>query len=201
MLRPHNKPLTPVIENSVDFKTIFEALPGSFVILQPDPPYFTILAMSDELLRNTAHTREDVVGRSVFEAFPQNPDARSATGPSNLKTSLEHAILYKQQNQMPTVRYDILNAAGIFEARYWLSSSKPVLNAEGEVPYIIHSTADVTHQIEAEKSATSLRNIEKTYSLFMQAPVAICIVSGPENRVELANDEMLSVLGRKLKDF
>ena len=39
---------------------------------------------------------------------------------------------------MPVVRYDVKNATGIFEERYWRASSKPVLNNEGEVAYIIN---------------------------------------------------------------
>src|SRR5688572_18982770 len=32
--------------------------------------------------------------------------------------------------------------------------------------------------------------------LFKQAPVAVCILSGPEYRVEMVNDSMLEFLGR-----
>ena len=38
--------------------------------------------------------------------------------------------------------------------------------------------------------ATSLNH------LFMQAPVAVCIVSGPDYKVELVNERMLQFLGR-----
>lgn len=34
--------------------------------------------------------------------------------------------------------------------------------------------------------------------LFMQAPVAICIVSGPEHKIELVNERMLQFLGRTI---
>src|SRR4051794_28113539 len=97
---------------------------------------------------------------------------------------------------MPVIRYDVKNPEGIFEERYWQASSKPVLNNEGEVLYIITSTADVTDTVNAEKTQDILSEIEKINNLFMEAPVAICMVKGPDYIVELANDGMLQFLGR-----
>lgn len=42
----------------------------------------------------------------------------------------------------------------------------------------------------------NLTQSERNFNLFMQAPVAICIVKGTEYIVELANDGMLEILGR-----
>ena len=36
---------------SVDFRAIFESLPGLCLILAPDHPYYTIVAVSDAYLR------------------------------------------------------------------------------------------------------------------------------------------------------
>ena len=183
-------------EHTVDYIVLFEALPGSFLILAPDAPHYTILAISDELLASTSRERTAVVGKSVFEAYPENPQASTSTGPSNFRLSLQNAVHAKKPDQMPLVRYDVQNGEGVFEARYWSASSKPVLDHQGEVLYIIHATRDVTEQIQAENRRSALRQMEKTYSLFMQAPVGVCIVTGPENIVELANDELLGFLGR-----
>jgi PAS domain-containing protein len=191
-----NTSSTPAQDSTVDYQVIFESMPGSFIILQPNAPHYPILAISDELLEITARGRQNVVGKSVFEVYPESPEAITATGPSNLRISLQNAVQFKVLDQMPVMRYDIPNADGEFEERYWSASSKPVLNTEGEVMYIIHATNDVTNQIKAEKRGITLRKIEETYNLFMQAPVAACIVTGPENIVELANEEILRVLGR-----
>src|SRR4051794_23487998 len=181
---------------ATDFQAIFEAMPGSFIVVRGDEPEFTVLAVSDELLQLTATRREEVLGKSIFIAYPENPQATQVTGPSNLRISLENALRYKRPDHMPIVRYDVKNPAGVFEERYWRASSKPVLNKEGEVIYIITSTADVTNTIEAEKIQKSVSETEKINHLFMQAPVAICMVKGPDYIVELANDGMLQFLGR-----
>jgi PAS domain S-box-containing protein len=50
-----------------DFKALFEAMPGSFLVLTPD---FRIAAASDGYLRAMLTTREEVLGKCVFDVFP-----------------------------------------------------------------------------------------------------------------------------------
>jgi hypothetical protein len=59
--------------SSVDFQSIFEATPGSFLVLRPNPHAFTIVAVSDAYLRSTMTRREAILGRELFEVFPDNP--------------------------------------------------------------------------------------------------------------------------------
>ncbi len=189
--------LSPVTDHFVDYTSVFEALPGNFIILKPDSPHFTILAISDEHLVNTGKTREEVIGKHIYEIFPVNPDAISATGPSAFRLSLEKVLSSKKADQMPVVRYDIPSANGGFEERYWSASSKPVLSAKGEILYIIHTTIDITSQVQTEKKQRTFGEIEKRYNQLLQAPVAISIVTGPENIIELANEQILTFWGRK----
>jgi PAS domain S-box-containing protein len=153
-----------VIDTTVDFKTAFEALPGSLLLLEPNAPLFTILAISDELLNITGQERHEVVGKDLFEVYPANPAAVSATGTSSLQTSLQNAANEKKLDQLPVVRYDLLNAQGEFEPRYWSAQNKPVLSPAGEVLYLIHSTVDITEQVLArqkvEESAEELKRFK-----------------------------------------
>ena len=165
-------------------------------MLQPNPPHFTILAVSDEQLQVTGHQRYEVLGKSVFEVYPLNPDAAHATNHSDLRTSLTRVTQEKVPDQIPMVRYDVANEAGAVEERYWKITNKPILDGAGNLLYILHTPTEITAQVLAEKRATAMREIEKKYSLFLQAPVAVCIVTGPENIVELANEEILKLLGR-----
>lgn len=178
----------------MDYQEIFNQLPGCFLVLQPNAPHYTILAISEELLQITARTRQDVVGKGVYEVYPENENATTATGPSQLRISLENTIKHKKVDYMPLVRYDVTNQHGEFETRYWSAYSKPVLNADGELKYIIHTTSDITEQIKAQNIAASFQKIEKAYSLFMQAPVAVSLVAGPEYVVEFSNEQMLKIL-------
>ena len=183
-------------KHSIDFRAAFEALPGNFLVLQPDPPHFTIITVSDELLRITHRERPHVTGKSVFEVYPENPETIADHGPSGLRCSLENVIKYKKQELVPTIRYDVSNASGVYEERYWSVCCKPVLSPDGEILYIVHSAVDVTDRVKAEKKEKELREIEKKYSLLMQAPVPVGILTGPDNIVELANEAILKLFGR-----
>ena len=182
-------------EHRVDFQLAFEALPGSFLLLAPDPPHYTILGVSEGMLRRSGRQRHDVVGKGVFEVFPENPAARSANGPASLRSSLQAAIDTRQPSQMPLVRYDIPDGRGNFQVRYWLANNKPVLSASGEVLFLLHSTAEVT---EAVVTRQKMQESEERFrTLVEQAPVAIALTRGPDLIFESINASMLPLIGKE----
>src|SRR5947209_5299077 len=69
-----------------DFRALFEAAPGSYLVLDVD---LRIVAVSDDYLRDTMTERGAIVGRELFDVFPDNPDDHDATGEDNLRASLE----------------------------------------------------------------------------------------------------------------
>src|SRR5262245_37938615 len=62
-----------VVKHSCDFRLLFEAAPGAFLVLLPDAPRFTVVAASDAYLRATLTERDHIVGRGLFEVFPDHP--------------------------------------------------------------------------------------------------------------------------------
>ena len=60
--------------------------------------------------------REDLIGRGIFEAFPDNPDDRGATGVSNLRASLDRVRQTAAPDTMAIQKYDIRGPDGVFEA-------------------------------------------------------------------------------------
>ena len=143
-----------------DFKALFESAPGCYLILKPD---LVIAAVSEEYLNATMTKRVDILGRHLFEVFPDNPDDPGADGVSNLRWSLETVLSSKAANAMAIQKYDIRRPDGAFEERFWSPLNKPVLNARGEVFYIIHSVEDVTlkvlHERELNKANDEIRDL------------------------------------------
>ncbi|MDT5038219.1 MAG: hypothetical protein QOE03_3404, partial [Micromonosporaceae bacterium] len=68
-----------------DFRLWFESSPYLCMILDPT---LTIVAATDAYFGATMTTRAGIVGRNVFEVFPDNPDELGATGVVNLTASL-----------------------------------------------------------------------------------------------------------------
>ena len=137
--------------NAQDYQAIFDAAPGSYLLLSPE---LTILAVNHCYLTATMTRREEIVGRGLFEIFPDNPGDALADGVRNLRSSLQRVLVRKEPDRMPVQRYDIRRPeteGGGFEERYWSPLNTPVLDAQGEVRYIIHWVENVTPFIRLKR--------------------------------------------------
>lgn len=132
----------------IDFRAIFESVPGLYLILLPD---LTIAAVSDAYAIATMTSRDEITGRYIFDVFPDNPDDDTADGVFNLRESLEQVLTNKTAHTMAVQRYDIRGANGAFEEKYWSPINKPVLNAQNEIAYIIHRVEDATAFVHHQK--------------------------------------------------
>ena len=54
----------------MNFWAAFESAPDAYLLLAPDAPRFTMVAANHARLLATGTRREDVVGRPLFEVFP-----------------------------------------------------------------------------------------------------------------------------------
>ena len=100
-----------------DFQTLFESGPGLHLVLDPD---LTIVGVSDAYLRATMTRRADILGRGLFEVFPDNPDDPGATGVANLRASLDRVRGNLVPDTMAIQKYDIRrpdSEGGGFEVR------------------------------------------------------------------------------------
>jgi PAS domain-containing protein len=86
---------TDVPPTQLDFRVLFEAAPGLYLVLTPD---LTITAVSDAYLRATVTQRQAILGRGILEVFPDNPDDPTATGVRNLSDSLERVLREKAKD-------------------------------------------------------------------------------------------------------
>jgi two-component system sensor kinase FixL len=129
---------------TLDFQALFEAAPGLYLVLGPD---LTIVGASDAYLQATMTQREAIVGRPLFEVFPDNPDDPEATGTANLGASLARVLRLRQPDAMAVQKYDVRRPDGTFEERFWAPLNSPVLDQAGKVRWIIHRVEDVTEVV------------------------------------------------------
>ena len=136
-----------------DFKLLFEASPDKYLILAPD---LTIIGVTEAYLRATLTERAAIVGRHLFDVFPDNPNEQDATGTDNLGASLARVLARKLPDAMAIQKYDIERPpeqGGGFEERYWSPINTPLLDAGGEVSCIIHRVEDVTEFVRLKHAA------------------------------------------------
>lgn len=136
-----------------DFRKIFESSPRAYLILTPD---FTIVAASDIYIRVSMTQREQIIGKYLFDVFPDNPNDPEADGVANLTKSLKQVLQTKKPHVMSLQKYDVKNSLsedGRFEAKYWRPENWPVMNERGDVIYIIHCVEEVTDLVDALNDA------------------------------------------------
>lgn len=195
---------------SLNFKAIFEAIPGLYLILLPD---LTIIELSDAYAEATMIKRNDVIGKNIFEVFPDNPNDAVADGVSNLRASLHWVLKNKMAHTMAVQKYDIRKPNGEFEARYWSPLNKPILNEEDDVLYIIHRAEDVTsfvqmkHEQDEKDIATSeLKELlkEKEIEIYLRAQEIQKMNTDLEKKVEIRTQYLSDAymqIQKNLKDL
>jgi PAS domain S-box-containing protein len=132
-------------QESMDYRAIVTGMPGLIVVLDAA---LTIVEVSDAYTRATMIERAQVVGRNMFDVFPDNPDDPAADGVRNLHASLLRVLKSRTPDTMAVQKYDVRRPEdGVFEERFWTVINAPVLGADGAIRYIVHKAEDVTEFI------------------------------------------------------
>ncbi len=187
---------------------VFDALPAPYLLLTPG---LLIEAVSEAYLAATLTRRADLLGRHLFDAFPDNPDAPEAQGVSNLRTSLEEVLATGLPHEMARQHYDVPDPArpGHFVERHWLPRNTPVLDAQGRVSHIIHAVINVTDQVRTEvrlresqareqaAAAAAEAQRQQLYQTFQEAPAMICVFDGPQHVFQFVNPPYQALVGNR----
>ncbi|BFV55373.1 hypothetical protein KCMC57_up04770 [Kitasatospora sp. CMC57] len=130
----------------VDYRTVFHALPGMVALLTPDLVYADA---NDDFLRLSGRTREQLIGRYLFDVFPNNPNDPASTGARNLEASLRRVLASGERDTMALQRYDVesVTRPGEWEERYWSPVNAPVLDGEGRTVLLVHRVEEITQLI------------------------------------------------------
>ncbi|MET8405823.1 SpoIIE family protein phosphatase [Streptomyces sp900116325] len=127
----------------VDYQALFAVTPSPYMVLGPD---LVLADVNEAACRVTGRTREDLLGRYLFDVFPDNLADPDAEGVRNLHASLHRVLRSKEPDTMAPMKYDIpvADRPGVFEERWWSAINTPVLGPDGQVAWIIHRGEDVT---------------------------------------------------------
>ena len=178
----------------LDFRTLFESVPGLYLVLDP---HLCIVAVSDAYSRATMTRRDEIVGRNIFEVFPDNPNDGAADGVNNLKVSLQRVLQNRETDAMAMQRYDIRKPeaeGGGFEVRYWSPLNSPVLKEDGTLAYIIHRVEDVTEFVQFKLQAEELSKLTdalREKAVQMEAEVYIRSREVAESHAKLKHTEQM----------
>jgi len=162
------------------FEAVFNHSPIGHYLLSPTPEA-TVLAVNDAFLKASGRRREELVGVSLFVAFPRNPDDPADTGETDLRRSLARVVATGQLDRLPAQRYPIPvvlpNGETGFEERFWSAVSTPIFGADGQIVCISHTTIDVTEQVRSE---AALRESEARYRALANATADVIYRMSPD---------------------
>lgn len=174
--------------SDLDYAALFQAIPGPHLILLPDAPTYTIAAVNDAYTVATMSQRADLIGRGLFETFPNDDDATRAVI-VNLRASLDTVVRSRKSHDMELLKCAIRRApqgGGGFEDRFWETSNTPVLDGEGNIQFIIHNIVDVTDKFRID---SALRQSEHFNRCIVDSSPDCVKVLDVEGRLLSMNEE------------
>ena len=177
---------------SLDFRKLLNTIPGSYIVLLPD---LTVAAVSDDYLRATMVEREQLLGRYLFDVFPENPDDPEAHTLADVRGSVEKVFRTGETDTLPIIKYDVQRPAadgGGFEERFWKLATHPFWSDSGqEVACVIHRIEDITEQVrlqqkEAEQERVNTELKIQTRRIESQRKLAADALEDARLRLEAA---------------
>jgi PAS domain S-box-containing protein len=144
---------------------IFKASPTPTSIIDVDSPHFSFLNFNDAYSELNQLSGDNLVGKSIFEAFPENPEEDKPTGVQRLKASFKKVLKTKKSDELGKIRYDIKGQHKQYRKEYWNVTNTPVFDDHGEVEAIINTAINITEQVKSEQENQIMLN--KSQSSFI----------------------------------
>lgn len=144
------------------------------------------ITMTNQAIIDVWGKGSDLIGKTYFEVLPE---LESQEIYPQLEKVFTNGVPFHARNQ----RVDLV-VGGVRQTFYFNYSFTPLFDSEGKVYGVMNTAADVTDlniaKLKVEQSERNFRNMVK------HAPVAMCIMIGPEHVVEVANDLILELWGK-----
>ena len=213
---PPGQALTAATKARPDYAQLFEAMPGQYMILDRDLIY---VEANPAYCASTERTREEIVGRYVFEAFPPTGE-----GGRQIEESLRRVLATGVTETLPLAAYPIPTADGGFRMKYWSCVHMPLFDENGEVAFVAQNAVDVTElqnlkniaygsdpgapargESDLFRRALEITTVNDSLAaemrglrdLFMQAPGFMAVLMGPQLVYTQANNAYLGLIGRR----
>ena len=171
-----------------EFREFVSKSPMSIMIVNASG--MTIDLVNEKFLIFSGMREEQLVGRPVDDVFPM----MQKTG---LQKEMQKVI--RTGKAFHKIEHEVdMKPYGGKGKQYLDFVYQPLRDDEGKVTRVMVMTHEVTDLVEARKRIEE--NEQQLQQLFRQAPVAIVVYRSPEFKVEFANDQALSLWGRRLSD-
>ncbi len=176
----------------VNFESIFRVSPNPYMLLDRE---LRFVAVNEAYLRVTSSRFEDIVGRNLFEVFPNDPGDPANQSSALLRESLLKVLETKAVDVLAFIPYAITverNGQTVSEARIWSATHTPILDDTGEVAFILQHTVDVTELHRLKQRAAEPRVRTGAFAQ-VEAPVPSVVEAGVLERAQQVQEVNLSL--------
>jgi PAS domain S-box-containing protein len=136
-----------------DFEALFRVSPYPYLLMDRA---LNIVAANEAYMKAMGRTEASLLGRYVFDAFPENPDDPDSTNLAELRASLLRAIATGEPDTTAFLRYSVPHetpAGKVFQERFWSTVHTPVRGADGEVAFVAQNAIDVTELYSFDRAS------------------------------------------------
>lgn len=171
------EPMTPDVGGmplpSAAYGDFFHAAPVAMIVLRARD--LVMLEANQPYLDAVGMRLEDLVGRHVFDVFPNSPTNAGTDQETDLRSLMMAAVTKRAPVTVNSFRYDIPSGDG-FDVRWWNVVETPVLEGD-EVAYLLHYTEDVTdlHRARAQLTEAQAAQEVSAAQLARLAEVALSL--------------------------
>lgn len=155
-----------MLDSSI-YHSLFSKSLINIVLLAPTTEA-TILDVNEAFLYTSSRKRDELIGKSVFIAFPGNPNDKEDSGVAALRASIAKVIESGQPDCMPLQHYPITvplpDGSRNFKERFWSVSNTPIFDKDGNLVCISHRTIDVTEHQRADEELRKL-NVRQAFQI------------------------------------
>ncbi len=180
----------------LQYDKIFEQTSSLYMLLSPE---FTILQASNAYLHATMTKRKEIIGKYLFDIFPDDPSdpevEGEASGVKNLTFSLQYVLKTKKPHLMNIQKYNVRSPNGEFTEKFWTPLNTPIFNENDDILYILHEVDEVSEfvKLKKEMAATSESLGKMEIIMFNRAEQ----IQKQAQELEIARDQAIALANFK----
>lgn len=151
-------PAQPI--RAIDYGYLFRSLPDAYMLLDLDDPSYTIVDVNEARERLTGVTREQSVGKSLFEVFPDIHERFQKKDNEAVRRLLRRLVRTRRPEQLELLRYQLTDAHGKRQTRY-RQTTYQIVPSSGAPQFILVVSQDVTERRDLQAQVALARQQDR----------------------------------------
>ncbi|MES2630669.1 MAG: ATP-binding protein [Patescibacteria group bacterium] len=141
------------LELTLDYENLFRSLGIAYIIFDAYSPDLNIIEENQAHADIAMVVREDVIGKPLLEAFPDNSEEYTTKGESRLLKSIHKVIETGKPDTMNNLSYDLKDQNGVLTTKFWKVTHYPLFEGK-QVRAVCQQTTDITDTILTRRKLT-----------------------------------------------